>query len=85
MTPSIQHQPAPDMQTRDERTYLANDPVGRDGGSKSSPPEAGIGGVVLDGRRRDGDAENQCSANQGKWPRYHGDVLMKERGLIIVS
>ena len=52
-------------------TYLADhDVVRADGGSKSAPPEAGIGGVMLvsglDGRRRCGDAEDQCSANQGK-------------------
>ena len=57
------------------RTYLADHhPVGRSGGSKSSPPEAGIGGnIVLDGRRRDGDAEDQCSSNEGKWSGNHGD------------
>lgn len=67
------------MQTR-HATYLTDHHrAGRSGGgSKSAPaPEAGIGGggiVLADGGRRDGDADDQCSANEGERAENHGSV-----------
>ena len=61
-------------------TYLTgHHRAGRSGGgSKSAPaPEAGIGGggiVLADGGRRDGDADDQCSANEGERAGNHGGL-----------